>query len=98
MKRAAPLLADRLPLYATDAELCAVILGERAIEPACLAAYRHVTTQRSFPRFNAVLGGRHVPSVLAWFDQFEAGVAERSEPSEVERADRWEKSGRRRSA
>ncbi len=63
MKRASPLLADRLPLYAPDAALRAAIFGDRAGTPTIKSAWRSLTRDPSFPRMNAVFGGRHVPNV-----------------------------------
>ena len=96
MKVSAPLLAACLPLYATDPELRAAIFGARAKDPVCGGEYERLTNLPNFPKVRQALGGRHVPSVLAWFERYENGVVERAEPSDDERADRWERSGRRR--
>jgi hypothetical protein len=95
-KRAAPLLADRLPLYATDAELRAVIFGERASDPICVSAFESMTNYESFPRFRATMGGRHVPLVINWIEEYEASRnAAREFSSEEQRAAVWNKSKRR---
>jgi hypothetical protein len=96
MKVSAPLLAERLPLYATDPELRAAIFGARAKDPLCGNAYTQFTKRPDFPRLHPVLGGRHVPSVLAWFERYEDGIVERAEPSLQEMADRWERAAVRR--
>jgi len=49
MKISAPLLADRLPLYATDPELRAAIFGARAKEPICYNAYAQFEKRSDFP-------------------------------------------------
>src|SRR5271170_684037 len=77
MKLSAPLLAERLPLYATDPELRAAIFGARAKDPACGGMYDKLTKLPNFPKMRSAMGGRHVPSVLAWFDSYENGVVER---------------------
>ncbi len=65
-RRHLPLPIDRLPLYATDRELAPAIMGERAAEwPARVRFY--IASGR-FPRINALMGGRYVPAVIAFFD------------------------------
>ena len=98
VRRAAPLLAGRLPVYATDSELIASIFGARSGDQAYVGAYRSLTRRPDFPRLNLLLGGRHVPSVLDWFERYEATHAVESGPSEEERAERWNRSATRRRA
>ena len=68
-RRAAPLLVDRLPLYATDRELAPAILGERAAEWQSRIRFFEF---KGLPKVNALMGGRYVPAVLAFFDRFES--------------------------
>ena len=96
IKISAPLLADRLPLYATDGELRAAIFGARARDPACCGMYDRLAKLPTFPKMRLAMGGRHVPSVWAWFEQYESGVVEREGPTNEERVARWEQSRRRR--
>src|ERR1700691_5854871 len=96
IKVSAPLLADRLPLYATDGELRAAIFCARARDPACCGMYDRLAKLPTFPKMRLAMGGRHVPSVWAWFEQYESGVVEREGPTNEERVARWEQSRRRR--
>jgi hypothetical protein len=67
-KRTVPLLIDRLPLYATDGELGAAIMGPRSAEwPVVLRLFQ----SRGFPKINKLTGGRYVPAVLAFLDAVE---------------------------
>lgn len=90
-RHALPLLVDRLPVYADDKALRAAI---------CPAAddgiWRSLTASPSFPRARP-WGGRHVQSVVAWFDAYEAGgPAPAAERSDEERAEQWNAPVRRR--
>jgi len=70
-KRAIPLLVDRLPLYATDAELGAAIMGPRAAEwPIVLRLWQARKTPK-FPVVNKLTGGRFVPGVLEFLEKLE---------------------------
>src|SRR5580700_4605252 len=71
-KHAAPLLADRLTLYASDIELRAAIFGARATSGTIETVWASYIRDPSFPRLSSIMGGRHVPSVLAWFDNLES--------------------------
>ena len=67
-RRAAPLLAERLPLYATDRELSVAVLGERASDwPLVLKMYE----RHGFPPIRPLMRGRYVPAVLEFFDRVE---------------------------
>ena len=98
MKISAPILAESLPLYATDPELRAAIFGARAKEPLCGNAFAQFAKRPDFPRLHPVFGGRHVPSVLAWFERYESGIAQGVGPTEEERAERWRAGLRQRGA
>jgi hypothetical protein len=71
-KRSAPLLADRLTLYASDPELRAVIFGSAATKGTIETVWASFIRDPTFPRSTALMGGRHVPSVLAWFEDLES--------------------------
>ncbi len=91
MKRAAPLLIERLPVYADDASLRAAICPG-----ADDGAWRSLIGADGFPRPRS-WGGRHVPSVIAWFDQYEAGGKPPApELTDEERAAGWNTPKRRR--
>ncbi len=90
-RRAAPLLADRLPVYADDRSLRAAICPG-----ADDGAWRSLTSATGFPRARP-WGGRHVPSVVAWFAAYEAGgKAPAPEMTDEERAAGWNTPKRRR--
>ncbi len=58
---------DHLPLFANDDEVGAALLGaNRAGEWRQLAALLEV---RGLPRMDALMGGRYVPAVKAFFDR-----------------------------
>jgi hypothetical protein len=70
-KQVAALLVDRLPLYATDAELGAAIMGKRAAEwPLVLRLWEARKTPK-FPEVNKLTGGRFVPRVLEFLEKLE---------------------------
>jgi hypothetical protein len=58
--------------------------------------YDRLTKLPNFPKMRLAMGGRHAPSVLAFFDNYENGIVEREEPTLQEMAARRERSGRRR--
>jgi hypothetical protein len=72
VKRATPLLVDRLTLYASDMELRAAIFGSRATSGTIETVWASYIRDPSFPRLSSIMGGRHVPSVLTWFDNLES--------------------------
>lgn len=86
-RRAAPLLIDRLPLYATDKELRAAIFGERANNRSIETFWDQIRGR--LPRSSVIFGGRHVPSVLKWFEQYEGVCAPPSPPDGNEREATW---------
>ena len=99
MKRAAPLLADRLPVYADDASIRAALFGPRAGTPTIDSAWRSLTRDPKFPRMSPLFGGRHVPSVLRFFEDYE-GHGSSSPPREMpvtdeERVSAWNAPKRR---
>jgi hypothetical protein len=101
VKRAAPLLADRLTLYASDSELRAAIFGARATSGTIETVWASYIRDPSFPRLSSIMGGRHVPSVLAWFDNLESrAIPAAGEPiSDEEALALWNtKRGKRRAS
>ena len=79
-----------------DAELIASIFGARASDPAFVSTYQRLARGPDFPRLNALLGGRHVPSVLAFLERFENAAINTAALTEEEREARWNRSARRR--
>lgn len=75
-KIAAHLLADRLTLYADDKALKAAIFPAPE-SPVVEAMWNAFTRMAGFPRKAAALGGRHVPSVLQWFEEYELTAVDR---------------------
>lgn len=58
---------DHLPLFADDAAIGAALLGsQRAGEWAQFAALLEV---RGLPKMDALMGGRYVPAIKAFFDR-----------------------------
>lgn len=59
-------LIDRLPLFASEEEISgALLVPGRAVE------WRHIVPsleRRGFPSVDAIMGGRYVPAVKAFFD------------------------------
>lgn len=75
-KRCAPLLADRLTLYADDKALKAAIFPAPE-SPIVEGMWNAFTRMAGFPKKSDVLGGRHVPSVLQWFEEYELTTVNR---------------------
>jgi len=68
---------DQLPLFADDTALGTALLGSgRAGEWRQLAALLEV---RGLPKIDALMGGRYVPAIKAFFDR-DYGVAGASSP------------------
>lgn len=87
---------DRLPLFATDAELAGAILGPRRGDWSAIAA---LLETRGLPRVNSLMGGRYVPAVRQFFDA-DNGILQKvlpSHPDGVENLAAWKtKSGVKR--
>jgi hypothetical protein len=63
---------ENLPLFASDAEIGAALLGaKRASEWKALAP---LYERQGFPKIDPVMGGRYVPAIKAFFDK-QYGVA-----------------------
>lgn len=63
MTRRAEALA--LPLFATDEELGAALLGQARVKEWCALA--PALERKGLPRQDALMGGRFVPAVIQWF-------------------------------
>jgi hypothetical protein len=69
---------DDLPLFATDLELGAALLGQgRAREFTGIAT---MLEREGFPPVLALWGGRYVPAVRAFLDQMHGGAAPVARP------------------
>ena len=63
---------EHLPLFASDAEVGAALLGtKRASEWRALVA---LYERQGFPKIDPVMGGRYVPAIKAFFDK-QYGIA-----------------------
>ncbi len=81
-KRTVPLLIDRLPLYATDAELGEAIMGPRAAEWPIVLRLWQARKSPKFPPINKLTGGRFVPAVEEFLGKLEGlGDAAVAEPA-----------------
>jgi hypothetical protein len=81
---------DALPLFADDAAIGAALLGPaRACEWKSLAP---LYERRGLTKIDAVMGGRYVPAVKAFFDA-ENGIVSRpvAAPDGVENPAAWQK-------
>lgn len=80
---------DALPLFATEAEIGAAVLGaKKAWEWPAIA---HVLENTGLPKVDVLMGGRYVPAVKAYFDK-EYGLATlqpAAAPRGVERPETW---------
>lgn len=81
---------DRLPLFATDAELAGAILGPRRGNWPAIA---QLLETKGLPRINTLMGGRYVPAVKQYFDA-DNGILQKvlpSHPDGVENLAAWKK-------
>jgi hypothetical protein len=86
---------DQLPLFADDAAIGPALLGPaRSSEWRQLAALLEV---RGLPRIDALMGGRYVPAVRAFFDRDYGLAGARSPlvPDGVEELGVWKNRKRR---
>ena len=58
--------------------------------------YDRLTKLPTFPKMRLAMGGRHVPSVWAWFERYESGMVQSAEQTEGDWAERWEGATRKR--
>jgi hypothetical protein len=85
---------DSLPLFSDDSLIGAALLGrERASEWAAIAP---LYERQGLPKIDAVMGGRYVPAVRAFFDHAYGLVGREppKAPDGIERPDVWKRSGR----
>lgn len=86
---------DHLPLFADDASIGAALLGrDRAREWGAMAA---LLEARGLPKIDALMGGRYVPAVKAFFDRDYGltGVSPPLAPDGTEDLGAWKKRKRR---
>lgn len=78
---------EELPLFATDAEIGAVLLGlKRACEWQALVP---LYERQGFPKIDPVMGGRYVPAIKAFFDkQYGVGTLPTA-PDGIDRPETW---------
>jgi hypothetical protein len=76
-----------LPLFASDAEIGAALLGsKRASEWNALAP---LYERQGFPKIDPVIGGRYVPAIKAFFDK-QYGIATLpTVPDGIDRPETW---------
>ena len=79
---------EQLPLFASDREIGAVLLGfERACEWKALAP---LYERQGFPKIDQIMGGRYVPAVKAFFDkQYGVASLNPTTPDGTDRPDTW---------
>lgn len=79
---------ENLPLFASDAEIGAALLGaKRAPEWKSLAPLYEV---QGFPKIDPVMGGRYVPAVKAFFDkQYGVATLIPAAPDGIDRPETW---------
>jgi hypothetical protein len=58
---------DDLPLFASDEQLSAVVMGPGKVKE--WLAILPLLERRGFPSIDGLLGGRYVPAVKAYFDR-----------------------------
>jgi hypothetical protein len=78
---------EELPLFASDAEIGAALLGsKRACEWKGLAP---LYERQGFPKIDPVIGGRYVPAIKAFFDK-QYGIATLpTVPDGIDRPETW---------
>jgi hypothetical protein len=79
---------DSLPLFATEREIGAALLGtERACEWESIVP---LYERQGLPKIDPIMGGRYTPAVRAFFDrQYGVGKATPSAPDGIERPETW---------
>ncbi|QKK18678.1 hypothetical protein [Rhizobium indicum] len=91
-----PSLFDRLPLFATDDEIAIAIVGRKRASEWKRGALR-LLDAKGFPRVDALHGGRPVPLVRKWYNQY-LGIEKSyiQAPAVAEDSDVWTRSKRER--
>ena len=79
---------EHLPLFASDAEVGAALLGtKRASEWRALVA---LYERQGFPKIDPVMGGRYVPAIKAFFDkQYGIATLVPAAPDGIDRPETW---------
>ena len=79
---------ENLPLFASDAEIGAALLGsKRASEWKVLAP---LYERQGFPKVDPVMGGRYVPAIKAFFDkQYGVATLVPAAPDGIDRPETW---------
>lgn len=77
---------EDLPLYATDKQLAAVILGERGGMWAGIAKHYE---GRGLPPIDSLFGGRYVPAVVKFFDALNGVNGQAPFPSQDGKENPW---------
>ena len=82
------ILIEQLPLFASDREIGAALLGfERACEWKALAP---LYEPKGFPKIDPIIGGRYVPAIKAFFDkQYELGSIIPTASDGTDRPETW---------
>jgi hypothetical protein len=77
-----------LPLFASDAEIGAALLGsKRASEWKALAP---LYERQGFPKIDPIMGGRYVPAIMAFFDkQYGIATLVPAAPDGIDRPETW---------
>lgn len=85
---------DDLPAFASDRELGRALMGSRAVDWPQIAT---LLEGRGLPTIDALMGGRYVPAVKAFFDRQHglAGAIAPHKPDGVEDLGSWRKRKRR---
>jgi hypothetical protein len=89
---------ENLPLFASDAEIGAALLGaKRASELKALAP---LYERQGFPKIDPVMCGRYVPAIKAFFDrQYGVATLVPAAPDGIDRPEAWKTApGQRRQA
>jgi hypothetical protein len=98
MRRAGASSLALLPLFATDDIIGAALLGpDRAQEWREIAP---LLEARGLPKVDALMGGRYLPAVTAFFDHLyglDRGVDVPFAPDGLEDFERWKQNQKRRS-
>jgi len=89
---------EKLPLFASDAEIGAALLGtKRASEWKTLAP---LYERHGFPKIDPIMGGRYVPAIKVFFDkQYGVATLVPAAPDGIDRPETWKTtSGQKRRA
>lgn len=82
-----------LPLYATDNELAAALLGKRSYLWAQIVAHYE---GRGLPAVDSLFGGRYVPAVVKFFDALNGVDGPAPFPAEDGKENPWPQNKQKR--